>query len=216
MPRAFSIQEKISIRRALLDAGLELFGAMGVRKVSVDELTRKAGISKGAFYKFFDSKEDLYFTLLDEAQKKFKKDVLAAARNAPSDNKADNLKRIFEQAILSWAENPLSNRLDSNDLEYVLRKIPPELIDEHMVNDADFSEKLLQSCNEAGIYMGQDPQLVAGLLRSVFLVSLHEERFPAEIFPRVIDTLFNLIAEYIAENAGGESKTKTDKDGDRS
>ncbi|UNC93013.1 TetR/AcrR family transcriptional regulator [Candidatus Contubernalis alkaliaceticus] len=203
MPRAFTEQENRYIRRKLLDAGLNLFGSRGIRKVSVDELVQQANISKGAFYKFFASKEELYFSLLDEAQQKFKKDILDAAINTPSDNKAETLKFIFRQAVQSWVENPLSARLDSDDLEYVLRKMPPELIAEHMSDDADFSKQLLELCSEAGIDMGQEPQLVSGLLRSVFLVSLHEERFPAEIFPRVIDTLFDLIANYIARNSAG-------------
>ncbi|UNC92040.1 TetR/AcrR family transcriptional regulator [Candidatus Contubernalis alkaliaceticus] len=212
MPRAFTEQEKRYIRKKLLDAGLDLFGSRGVRKVSVDELVQEANISKGAFYKFFASKEDLYFALLDEAQEKFKKSILAAAENTPSDNKSDHLKHIFRQAVKSWTENPLSARLDSDDLEYVLRKMPPELIEEHMSDDADFSKQLLELCSDAGINMGQEPQLVSGLLRSVFLVSLHEERFPADIFPKVIDTLFDLIAEYIARNSAENNSTHEDGD----
>lgn len=201
MPRAFTEQECEYIRRKLLDLGRELFGTRGVRKVSVDELAKKANISKGAFYKFFTSKEDLFFTLLDEAQKKFKGDVLEAAVNAPSSNSAERLKYIFRQAVQSWIDNPLSEKLNSDDLEYVLRKMPPELIEKHMSDDIDFSGQLLELCREAGIDMGQESQLVSGLLRSVFLVSLHEERFSEETFRQVIDTLFCLIAEYIAGNS---------------
>lgn len=199
MPRAFTEQEKQYIRRKLLDAGLELFGSRSIRKVSVDELANKANISKGSFYSFFSSKEELYFSLLDEAQRKFKADILTAA-SKPFDNNAARLKHIFRQSVQSWLDNPLSEKLGSDDLEYVLRNMPPGVIEKHMSDDADFSSQIIELCRQTGIDVGDEPDLVSGLLRSVFLVSLHEKSFSKEIHLKVIYTLFDLIAEYITKS----------------
>ncbi|NCB05842.1 MAG: TetR/AcrR family transcriptional regulator, partial [Clostridia bacterium] len=38
----------------------------GMRKTTVDELAQEAGISKGAFYKFYSSKEYLFLDMLEE------------------------------------------------------------------------------------------------------------------------------------------------------
>ena len=47
-------------RRAdLLEAGRELFLANGVAATSLDDITRRAGVSKGLFYLYFRSKDDL-------------------------------------------------------------------------------------------------------------------------------------------------------------
>jgi len=47
-------------RRAdLLEAGRELFLAHGVAATSLDDITRRAGVSKGLFYLYFRSKDDL-------------------------------------------------------------------------------------------------------------------------------------------------------------
>src|SRR5580704_7156952 len=51
-------------RRAdLLEAGRELFLAKGVAATSHDEITSRAGVSKGLFYLYFHSKDDLLTAL---------------------------------------------------------------------------------------------------------------------------------------------------------
>ena len=55
---------KRQIRERLLAAGREFFSRYGLRKTTVEELARKAGIAKGTFYLFFPSKEALYREVL--------------------------------------------------------------------------------------------------------------------------------------------------------
>lgn len=43
----------------LCDAGLSLFLELGVEAVTIDEITRAAGIAKGNFYRYFDDKAQL-------------------------------------------------------------------------------------------------------------------------------------------------------------
>jgi AcrR family transcriptional regulator len=51
-------------RRAdLLEAGRELFLAKGVAATSLDDITSRAGVSKGLFYLYFRSKDDLLTAL---------------------------------------------------------------------------------------------------------------------------------------------------------
>jgi AcrR family transcriptional regulator len=54
-------------RRAdLLEAGQELFLANGVAATSLEDITRHAGVSKGLFYLYFQSKDDLVLALQDQ------------------------------------------------------------------------------------------------------------------------------------------------------
>ena len=54
-------------RRAdLLQAGRELFLAKGVAATSLDEITSRAGVSKGLFYLYFRSKDDLLNALHEQ------------------------------------------------------------------------------------------------------------------------------------------------------
>jgi AcrR family transcriptional regulator len=54
-------------RTQLLALGLELFSARPYDEVSVDELARAAGISKGLLYHYFPTKRDFYVAALREA-----------------------------------------------------------------------------------------------------------------------------------------------------
>lgn len=49
----------------LMDKGLSLFAEKGYHSTSIQEIATKAGISKGAFYLYFQSKEDFIATSID-------------------------------------------------------------------------------------------------------------------------------------------------------
>lgn len=63
MGKAYTEEERKKIRTQLLEAGLELFYE-GVRKISIRELTKRAGIAQGGFYSFFSDKDDLVMELI--------------------------------------------------------------------------------------------------------------------------------------------------------
>src|SRR5206468_9966375 len=49
----------------IADAGLRLFSARGYLNVSVDDIARAAGVTKGAVYHHFAGKEELLFAAVD-------------------------------------------------------------------------------------------------------------------------------------------------------
>jgi AcrR family transcriptional regulator len=52
-------------REALLRAAADVFSERGFKDASVDEIAARAGYSKGALYWHFESKDDLFFALMD-------------------------------------------------------------------------------------------------------------------------------------------------------
>jgi TetR/AcrR family transcriptional regulator, transcriptional repressor for nem operon len=71
-------------RAELLAAGRALFLAQGIAATSLDDVTQRAGVSKGLFYLYFASKEDLVIAL----QEQFSGEVaarMAAAAGARED-----------------------------------------------------------------------------------------------------------------------------------
>ena len=63
---AFTDEQNEQIRNDLIRAARRCGITIGMRKTSVEQLTNAAGISKGSFYKFFDSKELLFFAVLED------------------------------------------------------------------------------------------------------------------------------------------------------
>ena len=51
-------------KKAILDAALHVFSEQGYHNTSIIEVSKKAGISKGLIYNYFDSKEELLDILL--------------------------------------------------------------------------------------------------------------------------------------------------------
>ena len=67
-------------RRAdLLAAGRTLFLVKGIAATSLDDITRQAGVSKGLFYLYFASKEDLVLALQEQFSHEFAERMRAAA-----------------------------------------------------------------------------------------------------------------------------------------
>jgi len=52
----------------LREAGLRLFLAHGVERVTIDDIAREAGTAKGNFYRYFDDKSDLIAGIIEPAR----------------------------------------------------------------------------------------------------------------------------------------------------
>lgn len=92
------------LRRVLIDAALKL--AEEGEKISVREAARRAGVSPGAPFRHFESRDALMTAVAEEAQRRFRVEIENALARAPAD---DPLKRFrnFGLAYLRWAmRNP--------------------------------------------------------------------------------------------------------------
>lgn len=52
-------KQKAEVKSALVRAGEELFGTNGFMETTIEEITGLAGVARGTFYNYFQSKEDL-------------------------------------------------------------------------------------------------------------------------------------------------------------
>jgi AcrR family transcriptional regulator len=193
MPRAFSARERDQIRAALLEQGRRLFAGQGLRKTSVEELAAAAGISKGGFYLFFSSKEELFFELLERYEARYKAALLAAIGRAELPPRA-RMAAMLRQAVTVWKAEPLFTRLSRAEYEQLLRRLPPERVAAHLEADDSFAEEFAAAWEAQGVVLAAPPRLVAGLIRALFFVGLHEEEFGAEIYPAVAEELIELLA----------------------
>ena len=71
MPRRPEQFEEIreKSREKILAAALELFANKGYTATSIDSIAKKAGISKGLIYNYFESKEKILRAIFDDAMK---------------------------------------------------------------------------------------------------------------------------------------------------
>lgn len=80
--RRTQAERREATRRALLDAGRELFAEKGYHGAAAAEVVRRAGVTRGALYHHFEDKRDLFRAVVEEIEGEVDVLVLEAAREA--------------------------------------------------------------------------------------------------------------------------------------
>lgn len=75
-PRVDKIERKAPIRTKLMDAALKLIAQDMDCKLTIDEMAKVAGVSRGSFYNYFDSIEELLHALSHELSDQMVQDIL--------------------------------------------------------------------------------------------------------------------------------------------
>ena len=64
MSKAYSEDERNAKKKALMEAAVSLFHESGAKSLNIRELTRRAGISQGGFYTFWEDKDALIIDVI--------------------------------------------------------------------------------------------------------------------------------------------------------
>jgi AcrR family transcriptional regulator len=94
------------LRRALIDAALQLAEEGGAEAVSVREAARRAGVSPGAPFRHFPSRVALMTAVAEEAQRRFRTEIDTALSEEPAGDPLARF-RCLGLAYLRWSmRNP--------------------------------------------------------------------------------------------------------------
>lgn len=200
MPKPFSEQEKEVIHAQLLEKGRQLIEKHGIKKTSVDEIVAAVGISKGAFYFFFESKEELLLEILEQLETDFRSRIFDFSMSTKNDAR-HQLSKFLKDALLTWDEYPLLKNLEQSDYEYLARKLPTQRIQAHANRDEEFVNDFMKKIKREGISVKASPRVVSNLMKSLFFVSLHRDDLGKEAYVETMKVLGDLIARYIIEGA---------------
>jgi AcrR family transcriptional regulator len=88
-------------REALVDAAARVFTERGYRDATVTAILREAGLSKGAFYWHFESKDELMLAVLAERVERPIKELVELMRSA---GPADNMSQVATRRFAEWLE----------------------------------------------------------------------------------------------------------------
>jgi len=194
MTRPFNPNERNIIRQKLMDKGRELFGTLGLKKTSIEDLARAANISKGSFYSFFNSKEELYLEIIESLEGEIRKQITKGL-NKHSLTK-ESLKSFIFQGLRIMESNPLIRRMyEQDEREQALRAIPKERFNQHIRADEDWMLELLSEWREKGQIIDADPRAIAGVIRLIITSSLFKDSLGGENYPESIELLIDLISE---------------------
>ncbi len=194
MVKAFDDREKELICNNLLEKGRGLFARYGLKKTSIKNLTDAVGIAQGSFYKFFDSKEELYFTILEREEEILKNELLSVFFQ--TDKEKESFRQMLKQGLIAAAENPFLKQIFlEEEYELLIRRLPQEKIDAHQQRDTDALLPLITLWQSEGKMITQDPQLISGIIRAIFLLTLHKKEIGEKYFAAIMDLLIDLITD---------------------
>ncbi|MFD0868276.1 Potential acrAB operon repressor [Chlamydia abortus] len=195
MARKFSDHEKERIRERLVEAGKQCFGLYGLKKTSIEQLTKAAGIAQGTFYLFFPSKEELYFELLELEEERVRRQLLEETEESGRMDK-EKLVRFLRKSLTVIGENPFFRQLYEEDvMEQLVRKLPPEKLAAHFDKDADVAMPFVRRWQEEGWLTSQRPEIIVSLIRSLILLTLQKRMIGEEVFDETMELLIQLIAQ---------------------
>lgn len=109
-------------RQEIIDGAAKLFEIQGISKTSMSSIASDLNIAKGLLYYYFDSKESLVETVIDQLTGKFNQ-VLSRIASRPGLDFQDKLKMVLRFYFRIFARNPrlLSLDLAHPDLFNLLR-----------------------------------------------------------------------------------------------
>lgn len=184
MSVAFSSQERAEIQRSLKQTALRYAGTLGMRKTSVEQLAQAAHISKGAFYKFYASKELLYFELLEDIHS----EVYTLAGRILQENGELSAAERGAKALLAVCRSLEARGLMEfleHDVPYLLRKVPKEVQLKHYHSDEVHIQALL---SENKLVPKGGVALATATIRGLLLTVSHKEEIGTQ-YPAVLELL---------------------------
>lgn len=126
----------------LFEAAAELFARYGFRKTSIDDITRAAGVSKGAMYLEFPSKEALFEALV---RHEFRAYLAEAAEQIAADPEGGRLSRIYHHCIQALLDREFLRALythEGRNLARVVSQRGPERYHPRVLLGASFIDRM--------------------------------------------------------------------------
>lgn len=143
MPKSYSEQEKEYIKKRLKEEAAKCLAKFGVRHTTVDEIVRRVNIPKGTFYLFYQSKELLLFEVILEEHEMIERKVYQAVSKMKQDGDiAGQLTKIVCDFFLTASKSPILKMINTNEVEILARKLPPEVLKKHLEHDSLAMEKV--------------------------------------------------------------------------
>ena len=196
MPKHFDTKEKEYIHQRLLEEGRKSWERYGIKRTNIEDVCRAAGISKGSFYSFFDSKELLFLEILEQSEETIKARLMEVTMSQGGSGKerfVNALGEVFKETRKHpWLLSLMKNR---EEYEQLVRKLPGDRLKAHMEMDEGDTEQFLKLLGAEAT--GEEIRTISAALRGLFLLLLHEEEIGEEQMEPVIRLLLGGLAEGI-------------------
>ena len=187
MPRSFSETEKEDIRAMLIAECKKSWSLYGYKKTSISELCAKVGISTGAFYSFFTSKEALFCDVMDDFQKSTRRMFDEILSSPP---KKEEISQALKKLYLEYAENNIITKRHTPDYKNMLNKLPKDWLKQHRENG---DKNLASTILSPEVNLKMDWEMAHGIIDTLLMTVANKDTIPNhyKIFCILLDSVIN-------------------------
>ena len=194
MALPFTEAQRDAIRRRLYDSACRYAISMGVRKTSLDMLTADAGIAKSSFYKFFESKEQLFLAVASGWEERILAqgaEALECSGGQPNKSRA----AAFVYAVFEAIHGMGIARFLREDLPYLNGFAPESLAREHCIDSAD---GIFEQLRRAQITFTAPDETVLSVIRLLYLSILNIGDLGPAFFPALRELVVSACDRLVA------------------
>jgi len=153
-------QEKQEVHQAILTASTELFLEHGYHNFSLRQVAEKIGYSPGTIYLYFQDKDAILFTIMEEGVVRFAHMLVQAASAADA---RERLTHIGEAYIRFGVQNPAHYQLMFMQRpDYLARA--PQNTPQPILEIFDLWRKVVEDAMQAGVLRPGDPTSTGDIL----------------------------------------------------
>jgi TetR/AcrR family acrAB operon transcriptional repressor len=97
-------------KQSILDAAVKLFSEHGVAKTSLEKIAKAAGVTRGAVYWHFSSKQDIFEALHDQLHSPFIQ-MITDGLEAVSPNAIEQLQGVCTELLIDLEQNKMKKKI---------------------------------------------------------------------------------------------------------
>lgn len=196
LPKCYSNQEREYIKKRLKEEAAVCMGQFGIRRTTVDELVKRVNIPKGTFYLFYKSKELLLFDVIQEQHELVNQKLYQAITEVAKQSfSAENLTDVIYMFYKMTEEMPIFRLLDSEEIELLVRKLPREVVEEHLQDDTDTIQKMFALLP---VKKEVDIKVVSAAFHAIYYATLHKKEIGEDAYDQALRMLiYGIVTQII-------------------
>ncbi len=188
-------REYLAHREEILSAAEKVFAAKGFFPTTMSDIAREAEFGTGTLYKYFKSKEELYFTLIDEKVEEI--NLLVNAELSQKTSAVERIKKVLELQFEFIERNRDFFRIyisERNRFEWTVKDELGKGLHEKMVTYISVLAEVMRQGIKGGEFRSMNPMDLAHALVGIFNSFVFEWLISRENYPLIskLDTVLEI------------------------
>lgn len=187
----FTLERRTEVQKKLLEVGVELIKEKGIRKMTISEITSRAGIGKGTFYHFYTAKEFYIYDVIQYSKEELKSTFNDIAKKAGGIDR-DALEQLL--SVYSFhGKNNIVNSISAEDQQWLNEKMPDHVLE--ITKEEQIISALLG--NMIGIKGNPDWKIIANMMKIMAIAVESKNMLHESVLDENLRMMRDLLCDYI-------------------